>query len=141
MKGDFSYTLLNHTADLGMTVKSDSCEGLYRNAGMALMDIMILNRSHEHGVKRDILVNGNDLPDLMVKWLSEILYLFEGEHLITTGISVNRLGCNSINSSLNTVAFNSRYHEVLREIKAVTYHKVEVREDSGLWTARVIFDL
>ncbi|NLD39275.1 MAG: archease [Desulfatiglans sp.] len=141
MKRDFPYTLLSHTADLGMRVKGDSCEGLFRNAGMALTDIMILNKAPEPGEKKDISIKGNDLPDLMVKWLSEILYLFEGEDLITTEIAVNQMSESSINSTLITVGFDARYHEVLREIKAITYHQVEVREDEGLWTARVIFDL
>ena len=114
MKRDFSYTLVSHTADLGMIVKGDSCEGLFRNAGMALTDIMILNRTHKAGEKKDISINGHDLPDLMVKWLSEILYLFEGEHLITTEIAVNQLSPSSISVSLITVGFDSRYHEVLR---------------------------
>lgn len=141
MKRDFSYTLLSHTADLGMIVKGDSCEGLFRNAGMALTDIMILNKALKTGEKKEISIKGNDLPDLMVKWLSEILYLFEGERLITTEIEVNQLSSSSISSTLITCGFDNRYHEVLREIKAVTYHQVDVREDSGIWTARVIFDL
>ncbi|MBN1906226.1 MAG: archease [Deltaproteobacteria bacterium] len=141
MERDFSYTLLSHTADLGMIVKGDSCEGLFRNAGMALTDIMILSKGPMPGVKKEISIKGNDLPDLMVKWLSEILYLFEGEHLITTEIVVNQLSRSSISSTLITGDFDSRYHEVLREIKAVTYHQVDVREDSGIWTARIIFDL
>jgi SHS2 domain-containing protein len=66
-----------------------------------------------------------------VKWLSEILYLFEGEDLITTEIAVNQMSESSINSTLITVGFDARYHEVLREIKAITYHQVEVREDEG----------
>jgi SHS2 domain-containing protein len=141
MKKDFHYKLLDHTADLGMIVKGDSCEGLFRNAGMALIDIMILNKAPESGEKKEISINGNDLPDLMVKWLSELLYLFEVEHLITTEIEVNQLSPSHLSVSLMTVGFDSRYHEVLREIKAVTYHQVEVREDGSLWTARVIFDL
>jgi SHS2 domain-containing protein len=141
MKRDFSYTLLSHTADLGMIVKGDSCEGLFRNAGMALMDIMIRNKANAPGKKRDISIHGNDLPDLMVKWLSEILYLFEGEHLITAEIAVNQVSQSIINATLITVDFDSQYHEVLREIKAVTYHQVEVRDDEGVWSARVIFDL
>jgi SHS2 domain-containing protein len=141
MGKDPLYTLFNHTADLGLMVKADSCEYLFKNAGLALMDLIILNKSHEPGVKTNISVNGTDLPDLMVKWLSELLYLFEGERLIITDIRVNSLSLNNINSTVDIVKFDSGFHEVLREIKAVTYHQIEVKEEMGLWTARVIFDL
>jgi SHS2 domain-containing protein len=135
------YSLLSHTADLGIIVKGNSCEELFRNAGLALMDLMILNKSHDPGVKTAISVNGNDLPDLMVKWLSEILYLFEGERLVVTEIGVNSISLNSINSTIDIVEFDIRHHEVLREIKAITYHQIAVMEEKGFWTARVIFDL
>ena len=32
-------------------------------------------------------------------------------------------------------------HEILTEIKAVTYHELEVIQRDGQWTARVILDL
>ncbi|MGD9159588.1 MAG: archease [Desulfobacteraceae bacterium] len=135
------YSLFNHTADLGMSVKGHSCEDLFRNAGTALLELLVDNKAPETGKKLEVSLDGNDLPDLMVKWLSEILYLFEGESLIVTEISINSLNSSNITSTLSVIEFDGRYHAVLREIKAVTYHQIEVKEKNGLWTARVIFDL
>jgi SHS2 domain-containing protein len=141
MKKEPSYALFNHTADLGLIVTGNSCEDLFRNAGLALMELMVINKPNYPGKKTVISINGNDFPDLMVKWLSELLYLFEGERQVITEIDINRLSPNNINSTVDIVEFDSRHHEVLREIKAVTYHQIEVMEERGLWTARVIFDL
>jgi SHS2 domain-containing protein len=98
-------------------------------------------KATETGKKVEVSLDGNDLPDLMVKWLSEILYLLEGESLIVTEISINSISSDKITSTLSVIEFDSGYHEVLREIKAVTYHQIEVKEQNGLWTARIIFDL
>lgn len=141
MKKKPSYTLFNHTADLGLIVKGESCEGLFKNAGLALMDLMILNKSHGPGVKMDVSINGSDLPDLMVKWLSELLYLFEGERLVINEIGINSISSRNIRADLKTEKFDLKCHEVLREIKAVTYHQIDVRAEKGIWRARVIFDL
>jgi SHS2 domain-containing protein len=141
MKKELPYTLFSHTADLGLIVRGKSCEELYRNAGLALMDLMILKKTHYPGVKKDIAVVGNDFPDLMVNWLSELLYLFEGERYVTTEIYVNSINANNINSTIEIVEFDIRHHEVLREIKAVTYHQIEVRAEMGFWTTKVIYDL
>lgn len=135
------YSLFNHTADLGMSVKGHSCKDLFRNAGIALLELLVDSITPETEKKVDISLSGNDLPDLMVKWLSEILYLFEGEGQVVTEIFINSICSNNIASTLSVIEFDSRYHEVLREIKAVTYHRIEVKEKNGLWTARVIFDL
>jgi len=77
----------------------------------------------------------------MVKWLSEILYLFEGEKLIVTEILVNSISSNNINSTLSVMKFDSQYNEILREIKAITYHQIKVEKKKGFWTTRIIFDL
>lgn len=135
------YSLFSHTADLGMSVTGHSCEELFKNAGKALIELLVDNKSPESGEKIDIEIQGNDLPDLMVKWLSEVLYLFEGEKLIATEILINSIRSDNIRSTLSVMNFDSRYHEILREIKAVTYHQIGVVEKDGLWTARVIFDL
>jgi SHS2 domain-containing protein len=89
----------------------------------------------------DVSINGSDLPDLMVKWLSELLYLFEGERLVINEIGINSMSSRNICADLKTVKFDLKCHEVLREIKAVTYHQIEVGEEKGIWRARVIFDL
>ncbi len=135
------YSLFSHTADLGMSVTGHSCEDLFRNAGSALLELLVANKTSKIEQKLEISLIGNDLPDLMVKWLSEILYLFEGERLVVTEIFINAIDTHSITSTLSVMKYNSRYNEILREIKAVTYHQIEVKEKKGVWTARIIFDL
>ena len=135
------YSLLSHTADLGMLIRGNTCEELFRNAGMALLEQLVDNKAAETGKRIEISVSGNDPADLMVKWLSEILYLFAGEGLVVTGIYIRSLSQNKISANLSVMEYDNRYHEYLREIKAVTYHQIEVKEKRGLWTAKVIFDL
>ena len=83
-----------------------------------------------------ISVSGEDLADLMVRWLGEILFLFSGENLVVTSIRME-----SVSASLETVPFEPEIHETLREIKAVTYHQIEVTEIANGWEAKVIFDV
>ena len=76
------YTILDHTADLGIRVWGTDLIDLFKNAGKALMDLIIRSIPAEKGTSERISVSGHDLADLMVKWLGEILYLFEGENLL-----------------------------------------------------------
>jgi SHS2 domain-containing protein len=135
------YSLISHTADLGMSVRGRSCEDLFRNAGLALSELIVSNKAPKIEEILEVSLHGNDIPDLMVKWLSEILYLFEGERLVVTEILINSIDGNKIRSSLSVMKFDEKHHDILREIKAVTYHQINVVEKNGLWTTRVIFDL
>jgi len=37
--------------------------------------------------------------------------------------------------------FDARRHELLREIKAVTYHQLTIDQGEEEWTARIVFDI
>ena len=56
-------------------------------------------------------------------------------------MNIDSLSQTRLEATLGTYPFDPRIHEILREIKAVTYHQIEVTDKSGIWEARVIFDL
>jgi SHS2 domain-containing protein len=135
------YSLLDHTADMGLEIEASDPAGLFKKAGKALIHIMF-GAIHSKGADTmKVSLIGNDLPDLMVRWLTEILYLFEGEHLVTTDIIIDSLSSSTIDATLTTSAFDPLRYEILREIKAVTYHQIAITQKEGVWRARVIFDL
>ena len=135
------YKILDHTADLGIEVKGKDLPTLFKNAGYALLDIMVSGKSPEMAKTMNLTITGTDLPDLMVRWLGEILYLFEGEGLVSASINIHSLSNSNLEASLHTVTFNPEFHQVLTEVKAVTYHRIEVVQKGSVWKASVIFDL
>jgi SHS2 domain-containing protein len=135
------FTFLDHTADMGIKVTGPTLEDLFENAGQSLMEIMIKKRPAGKTSLFSLSVSGEDLPDLMVRWLGEILYLFEGDSKIVMDIDIDVLAETRIDATLHTVPFNPKLHEVVTEIKAVTYHQIEVARRKDGWQATVIFDL
>lgn len=134
------YALLDHTADMGINVRGEDLKGLFEAAAKALMHLMIRGNSLAKTSDMNITVSGQDLPDLLVRWLGEILYLFEGEGLVVTYIHIDFLSVSRLDASLKTVPFDPTVHEILSEIKAVTYHQAQVIEKRSFWEAQVIFD-
>ena len=106
-------------------------------AGIASKNVIISDKT----AIRDVLVKGEDFPDLMVRWLGEILYLFEGENFIVHSIEIKSISPIQLKSTLSLSSFEPEYHRVLREIKAVTYHQISVDKTNDGWEARVIFDI
>jgi len=135
------FTILDHTADLGVSITGSSLIDLFENAGRTLLHLMFRIRLVKKADLIRISISGNDLADLMNKWLSEILYLCAGENLVVTGINIDSLSPSSLKATLKTSPFNPKFHEIIRDIKAVTYHQIAVTDENGIWTARVIFDL
>jgi len=136
-----NYTLLNHTADLGIKVRGTDLRDLFESAGRALLHLMVRGKIPGKTRSLKISVSGEDLGDLMVRWLGEILFLFAGESLVVTSIDMDAISSSHLEATLQTVHFEPEIHEVINEIKAVTYHQIEVKEKGNHWEARVIFDV
>lgn len=138
---DLNYILLDHTADLGIRIWGTDLKKLFETSGMALMDLLICGESHQRALPKRISLAGVDWADLMVRWLGEILYLLVGEdHVVTSFCNVD-VRPYFLEAVLETVPFDPELHEILNEIKAVTYHQIEVAEKGNRWEAQVIFDL
>ncbi len=136
-----SYTLLDHTADMGIRVYGSDLKNLFENAGYALMHLMLKGDIGNKRDSREIIISGTDAADLLVRWLGELLYLFEGENRIVADLLVNSIASSRLAATVETVPLDPENHEIIHEIKAVTYHQIEVVEANHRWEAKVIFDL
>ncbi len=135
------YKVLDHTADLGMIVCAETLEGLFESAALSMIHIMLKVEQTGPSSITPLSIEGQDLADLMVRWLGEVLYLFEGERVITVDANVQSLSGHHLEASVSTIPFDPQVHEVLYEIKAVTYHQIEVLKKNSHWKTRVVFDL
>ena len=135
------YELLDHTADLAVKVKGRDPKSLFENAGKALMHLMLRGKTSVSPAGFSIALSGQDLADLLVRWLGELLYLLDGEHLVVTSMKVEHLAPDRLEAVVEAVPFDPEIHEILSEIKAVTYHQAEVAEKGDHWEAKVILDI
>jgi len=77
----------------------------------------------------------------MANWLREILYIFEGERKILTGTEIRALSPKNISALLKLIPFDEKRFDIQCEIKAVTYHQLQVLKKNNHWQASIIFDV
>ena len=142
-----TYEIIDHTADIGMKVYGRNLETLFLNAAKAMFEIMlevIKKRPvfHKAGnVKFLLNKQGNNLEEVFVAWLSELLYLFNTEGLIMERADIQKLDTSCIQSEVSGIIFDKEFHRIKTEIKAITYHELEVKETDRGYEAQVIFDV
>ena len=136
-----TYKIIDHTADMGIIVEGTDEKNLFIRAAQAMTDLMVKGDTSKKTVIKDVFIRGEDFPDLMVKWLGEILYLFDGENLIVNSIKIKSISPTKLKSTLTLSSFEPEHHQVKREIKAVTYHQISVDHVNDGWQARIIFDI
>ena len=144
MKRNQKFRYFDHTADLGLEIFGEDPAALFRNAGEALYDALVQGvavGAPEEPHDRAIEIQGDDWADLMVNWLKELLYLFNGDQRVVVRIRIESLSENALKAVVASEAFSPDRHQVGQEIKAVTYHQIQAGPDGDRWLARVIVDI
>ncbi len=136
-----TYKPIDHTADLGIEISGKDEQEVFENAGMAVHDLIADLRHVRPREVRKVAVEGRDRADLLVNFLREILFLYNGKHWLLKKVTIGKFSRGKIEATLTGEPFDSARHGLKHEIKAVTYHQAEVKETPQGWKARVIFDV
>ena len=138
---DKPYNIIDHTADIGLHVFGGDPAELFRNAARALTDVITDHRSVVAAKSLNLSVTGLDWPDLMVNWLRELLYLWSGEDLLVASVEVTRINVQKIAAVAWVEPYSPERHRIHQEVKAVTYHQIDVSEHLTGWEAKIILDV
>jgi len=85
------YRLVDHTADLGLEVFGKTGEELFANAASAVCELIVDRKGTGPTVVREMSVEGADREDLLVNFLREVLFLFNGEKMVPTSFTIEEL--------------------------------------------------
>ena len=136
-----TYTLLDHSADLRVRVVGRNLADLFRNAGLALFDLVVESDAPAAGEPVELRVTGEDLPDLLINFLRELLFLWTGDEKVVTVIDIRQISETTVSARVAAERYAPNRHHILHEIKAVTYHQIDVAPVQDGWQAVVVFDI
>jgi len=135
------YKLLDHAADLAVELRAPSLEDLFVEGARALFDLLGTLESTEPSITKTIELAARDLEELFHDWLSELLFRFSARGETYCEFRVLALDPLSLRVEASGEILDPERHTIEREIKAVTYHGLEIVEDERGWRTTVIFDV
>ncbi|RMF29839.1 MAG: archease, partial [Candidatus Nitrosothermus koennekii] len=127
------YRFLDHMTDAYIEAEGNTLEEAFENAAKGLVDTMIDINSIE--VKKQVKINasGYDLEELLYNWLEEVLLKLSVDRIALKEFKV-RIDKKE-DCMLEAEAYGEELdidkHNYKVEIKAVTYHLMEVKEEDG----------
>jgi SHS2 domain-containing protein len=136
------YDLVDVTADVAVRARGSTLGQLFANAAWGMFDLICDSDTVEAFRTWEVQVDAEGLEGLMVDLLTDMLVLFETDGMLASEVEVD---VASVEGHWRAVAkvrgepYDGERHQLLHDIKAVTYHTLEVRPDEG-W-ARVLFDI
>ncbi|NIT59998.1 MAG: archease [Aliifodinibius sp.] len=133
---DQGFREIEHTADWSIEVWAPDMVGLLKEAAAGMYALSQTEIDDNFEVSRDFTLKIDDKESLVVDFLSELLYLGEMEQL-----AFNEFNLSLNNSLLIVTLRGGKITSQSKEIKAVTYHDLNIQtRDSLLWT-NIVFDV
>jgi SHS2 domain-containing protein len=138
MMNDFE--IFDHTADVGIRLRRNTREELFRDAALAMFSIMAPESAFDARLTQKVRVEGDDDEQLMVNWLSELNFLFQTRQFLPVEIFME-MTAHDLQATLKGDTVDPQKHIIVTEIKAITYHCLEVKKERGGWKAQILFDV
>jgi SHS2 domain-containing protein len=125
-----------HTADWELEVWAPDILGLLEQAAQGMYDLIAAQISKERRFTRQITLQFIEPEDLLIDFLNELLYLAESEELIFDHfhlvIEGNQMHAKLVGAPIKSMA---------KEIKAATYHHLNIVESNQGLYANIVFDV
>jgi len=137
MSGQATFFEVEHTADWAIRVRGTTLPELFVNAATGMYSLIADLSSVKPTIERAIEVKGVDAEALLVNWLNELIYHTEmdGEVFCESHIE------SFEPTHLRAKVWAGRGIELKKEIKAVTFHNLQiVLADKG-YEATLVFDV
>ena len=133
--------VFEHTADLGLRIRAPNLESLFAEAARGLFSVIVANLDTvQPVVEVPIEIVGEERDYLLFDWLSELLYLYETQHVLLSHFDI-QLSENRLMAKARGEKIDLARHKLEHEVKAITYHGLKLEQETSGWLAEVIIDI
>jgi SHS2 domain-containing protein len=129
-------------ADAAFCAEAESLEELFALCAQAAFEVMADTKTIEPSSKEQVELAGENLDELLFDWLAELIYLKDKKSMLFSrfDIDIRKTNGYTLKASIWGEPADQKKHRVRVDVKAVTYHLLEVKKKDDKWTARVILD-
>jgi SHS2 domain-containing protein len=135
------FRILEHPADMGIEATGADLSEAFRQAAFGLVSIVVDPSTVQPSVQKEVSLDGSDAENLLVRWLSEILYLYDGEDFLVSDIEMANVSATKLKAKLHGEYVVEGRHRLRMDVKAITYHQVGVSRGPEGATVRVFLDI
>jgi len=131
---------LEHTADIRMRIFAPDLSSLFSESGFALAKILygvypLEKPTHSFSIQAE----GKDREELIVNFLSELLFLTETEYLVPQKFTLT-VG-DSVSGTVDGVLFDRKKHSGGTGVKGISYSGLSLTRTKTGFELIIIFDI
>lgn len=135
---------IEHTADVAIAAAAPDLASLFDRCAAGMFSLIAEGGPVAAREEVRVEAAGADAAELLVDFLRELLWLHAERGFLYAGVcfeELEELGPRRLVARVKGERVDPGRHVVVREIKAVTYHGLEVVRGADGWTVRVVFDV
>jgi SHS2 domain-containing protein len=136
-----NYTVLKRTSDLSIRVQGKTQAELLSNSACALFDLMTDLEKVQVRENLPLEVEGVDRDDLIVNWIRELLYLFQGSGYLLKEFKIQEARDDYVRAEVSGEKYHPDLHEIQREIRSLIYQQCRMEKTGDQWLARLSFEI
>ncbi|MBU1998181.1 MAG: archease [Candidatus Omnitrophica bacterium] len=135
------YEILEHTADIRIRVRAKELKTLFSKTARAMFDIIAEKKTAPGARKEELKIvqKAQNLEELFINWLNELLSLSSAHGLVFSDFKIKNLKENSLEALVR--GEKNKSYKINKEIKAATYHQLQIIKNGNTWKTEVIFDV
>jgi SHS2 domain-containing protein len=120
------YEFVEHTADIAIQAYGDNLTGAFEAAATALFDLLTdgAEAAGEKTISFDI--TADDQEGLLVRFLSELIYLFEAEQIVLSDFRIEMNSDRKLTATARSEGFDPDRHGNGTLVKGVSYHNLQI---------------
>jgi len=139
------FEFLEHTADAYIAAYGRSLAEAFENAALAMFETMTDTSKVEPKIEDEIEVEGFDEQSLLYNWLESLIVKFEMTGNLYSKFKITDIekteGGFRLKAKVWGEQFNPEKHPQKVGIKAVTYHRMEIKKEPEKVTVKFLLDL
>ena len=135
-----SFEYFDVTADIGFKAYGKTLNEAFENAGLAIFNIISDTSNIKAEKEISFKIRSEDEISLLYDYLEELLFYHEIEFMLFSDFHVEIDDFLQLKATIKGEAIDWDKHERKSEIKAITYHKMDVRKNE-LFEVQAIVDL
>lgn len=127
---------IEHTADWALRVWAPDLAGLLEQAARGMYTLSGITLARAPRQRRSLKVESNDAEGLLVNFLTDLLHFAESENLAFDEFGLAISEAEAV-ANLEGAPISERK----KEIKAVTYHNLQIQQQTQGLEAEIVFDV
>ena len=139
------FKFLQHTADEYVMAYGASLEEAFESAALAMFEVMTDTKTITPINRESIEVEAEDEVALLYVWLENLLIKFDVEEKLYSRFNVSKIEKTEDGVSLEAIIWGETYdqnkHPSRTDIKAITYHRMEISKDERNFIIKFILDI